>query len=119
MYHRLLTLADQPLEISAERIGDDLLVKLIGGDQAHIGVVSFGNSNEAIASKQWPGHQEFHLTEPWLIAIRKLIKGNVVVLAGVHYDDASLETLKLVTTTFDQELISFTTWLKENWEESK
>ena len=77
-------------------IGDDILVAIYGGDKPHIGAVSMAQArpgpgepppNSATESTFcYPDHKEDVLTKEASATLSRELGTNVVVVAGVHYD---------------------------------
>lgn len=72
-------------------LGSDCLIVISGGDHPHIGTVTTKTLNQDFKTERFPSHdgrlhQDHLLAEPLVQELAPLIKGNLVVLSGVHVD---------------------------------
>ncbi len=91
---------------SVKFIGDDLLVSIYGGDRPHIGAVSMayprpGNDNSDLISSTasvfcFSGHKEDDIAKSTSQLLARTINSNVVVTAGMHWDDIDKDGIKKV-----------------------
>lgn len=68
-------------------------VSLFGGDKPHIGAVGIVDPAGRITVTQFEDHREGILCQQWCEAFAKNGHIPAVVLAGVHYDNASKEEI--------------------------
>ena len=93
------------IHAQVQPIGDDLLVAIWGGTKPHIGAVGIAQPRPSLANpKRWsatssnftfPGHKEDLLVKEISEVLASGLHKNVVVTAGIHWDD--LEPRDLVT----------------------
>ena len=87
-------------------IGDDLLVSIYGGEKPHIGAVSMGfprpsNDNPELISSTasvfcFSGHKEDNIARDTAELLARTINSNVVVPAGMHWDEIDKDGIKKV-----------------------
>ncbi|MDP6709035.1 MAG: hypothetical protein QF893_22055 [Alphaproteobacteria bacterium] len=98
--------ADYLVEAEAVFIGDDLLVYIWGGDRPHIGAVAAAQPRPSLADPDtvsatasvltYLGHKEDEVVKWAAEAIAAALDTNVVVTAGIHWDDLSAEAVGIV-----------------------
>ena len=94
------------IEAEAVRIGLDALIYLWGGDRPHIGSVAAAQAGpsrkdpaniSATASViTFPGHKEDVIVKEAAEYMAAELDANVVVTAGMHWDDLSAEEIAVV-----------------------
>lgn len=94
------------IEAHVRFIGEDLLVAVWGGEKPHIGAVAVAqprpslkdpDSTSASASVICiPGHKEDDLSKTISLKLSSALNTNVVVTAGIHWDNISDEGIKMV-----------------------
>jgi hypothetical protein len=100
---------DEPhynLKSHVVRIGDDILVAIYGGDRPHIGAASMSQARPSLKDPSqtsatastfcYPDHKEDLLTKEVSMALSSALGVNVVVVAGVHYDDIDKDGIEQV-----------------------
>lgn len=95
------------ITLKAISIGDDLLVYITGGSP-HMGAVAAGTYTGGMATSSvitMPGHRDDRIVKDAAEKLSKQLKTNVVVVAGIHYDDITIkeinETLRLCDELID------------------
>lgn len=100
--------AEESFRVEAEAtfVGDDLLVAIWGGEKPHIGAVGAAQPRPSLADGDkvsatssvltYPGHKEDVVVKHAAEAISAALDTNVVVTAGIHWDDLSPEEIKIV-----------------------
>ncbi len=98
--------ADYLVEAEAVFIGDDLLVYIWGGERPHIGAVAAAQPRPSLADPDtvsatasvltYLGHKEDEVVKRAAEAIAAALDTNVVVTAGIHWDDLSAEAVGIV-----------------------
>ena len=88
---------DLVVEAEAVFIGEDLLVYIWGGDRPHIGAVAAAQPRPSLADPEklsatasvltYLGHKEDEVVKRAAEAIAAALDTNVVVTAGIHWDD--------------------------------
>ena len=94
------------IEAEALRIGDDYLVAIWGGEKPHIGAVAAAQPRPSLAKPDttsatasvicFPAHQEFEIARVASEKLAAALNCNVVVTAGVHWDNLGLEGIAAV-----------------------
>ncbi|MBW1972864.1 MAG: hypothetical protein JRI44_08520 [Deltaproteobacteria bacterium] len=87
-------------------VGDDIAVIIWGGDQPHIGSVAFAaprpsrKDPKKISSTASVftllGHKEDYITKEISEQLSSMLNKNVVVLAGMHWNNISSDGIKVV-----------------------
>jgi gallate decarboxylase subunit D len=85
-------------------IGEDLVVMIWGGDRPHVGAVSIGIPRPSLENPQITssttsvyaliGHKEDGLAKMIADKLASVLERNVVVTAGIHVDNISMEGIK-------------------------
>jgi hypothetical protein len=98
--------ADYPLHASAAFVGADLLVCIWGGERPHIGAVAAAQPRPSLADASarsatasvitFLGHKEDGVVKSVGEALAAALDTNVVVTAGIHWDDISPEGIAAV-----------------------
>jgi hypothetical protein len=97
---------DYVLEAEALRIGPDILVYIWGGERPHIGAVaaaqprpSLADANRTSATASvlcYVGHKEDGVAKEVAETLAARFDTNVVVTAGIHWDDLPADGIKTV-----------------------
>ncbi|MDH3239515.1 MAG: hypothetical protein OEO83_02500 [Alphaproteobacteria bacterium] len=97
---------DYVVEAEAVRIGPDILVYVWGGERPHIGAAAAAQPRPSLADPSktsatasvlsYVGHKEDDLTKEMAEAISARCKTNVVVTAGIHWDELSSGGIEVV-----------------------
>jgi hypothetical protein len=77
-------------------MGDDLVLLLKGGEKYHIGAVAMAIPYKNTASTSVIssyGHKDGELAKPLAEKVAKNLKKTVVLVAGLHIDDATKEDI--------------------------
>lgn len=87
------------IRIVRERIGEDILLIITGGDRPHVGAVSV--CDPAAAGDRCPelvldGHRDDAVSRPIAIAAAETTGRKTTVLCGLHYDRFTAETRSAV-----------------------
>ena len=96
------------IESEAVRIGSDILIYIWGGERPHIGSVAAAQPRpsrkdparvSATASVMtFPGHKEDVIVKEAAEYIAAGLDTNVVVTAGIHWDDLDAEKIAVIMT---------------------
>jgi len=88
------------------RAGMDWIVAVTGGDRPHVGAVAAACRTTGVnhpAKTAYsasvitlPGHQEDEIAKNTALALAKALGGNVVVSAGMHWDNITPQGIKAV-----------------------
>ena len=94
------------LSAGVRLIGDDILVAIWGGEKPHIGAVaaaqprpSLKDSNVMSSSASvicYLGHKEDELAKTAAETLAAALNNNVVVTAGIHWDNLSQEDIRRI-----------------------
>jgi putative aminopeptidase FrvX len=79
-----------------EKIGDDLVFFLGGGERSHIGGVVICEPRKKPKAIRITGHYDDIVLKPIALAACKKYKVKVVALGGVHVDQATKQEIKLL-----------------------
>jgi len=89
-----------------QEMGQDLLVSIWGGTRPHIGAVGIGVPRPSLRDpRKWSatssnftflGHKEDILVKRISERLASQVKKNVVVIAGIHWDDISGKEIKSI-----------------------
>jgi hypothetical protein len=85
------------IEALVEKIGEDLLIAIWGGDRYHIGAVAAAQPRPSLRDKReisatasvfcYVGHKDDLVAKEAAERISSALNTNVVVAAGIHWDD--------------------------------
>ncbi len=94
------------LSASVRQIGQDYLVAIWGGDKPHIGAVAMAQPRPSLRDPEvtsstasvfaYVGHKEDELAKAAADIIAATLKTNVVVAAGIHWDNLPPEGIQRV-----------------------
>ena len=94
------------VEAFVKEIGQDLLVAIWGGERHHIGAVAVAQSRPSLRDHRlrsatasvftYPGHKDDIIAKEAAEMISSALDTNVIVTAGVHWDDIDEEGIKSV-----------------------
>ena len=97
---------DYDLSASVRRIGRDLLVAIWGGEKPHIGAVAMAQPRPSLKDPEvtsstasvfsYVGHKEDELAKATAEILAATFKTNVIVTAGIHWDDLPEEGIQRV-----------------------
>ncbi len=89
-----------------QQLGQDLLVSIWGGTRPHLGAVGMATPRPSLQNPQkWSatssnftfiGHKEDVLVKPVSEKLAARWRGNVVVVAGIHWDAMSPQEIKTI-----------------------
>ena len=98
------------IHATAMLIGDDLLVAIWGGTKPHIGAVAVALPRPSLADPQVTsstssvftllGHKEDEVVKTVSERLSAQLERNVVVTAGIHWDDLSEEAIEEIMHNF-------------------
>jgi hypothetical protein len=94
------------LHAHTQRMGQDLLVSIWGGTRPHIGAVGMAIPRPSLRDpKKWSatssnftfiGHKEDTLVKVISEKLATELRRNVVVVAGIHWDDLTAQEIKII-----------------------
>jgi len=89
-----------------QQLGQDLLVSIWGGTRPHLGAVGMATPRPSLEDpRKWSatssnftfiGHKEDALVKPVSEKLATQWRGNVVVVAGMHWDGMSAREIKTI-----------------------
>ena len=89
-----------------QQLGPDLLVSIWGGTLPHIGAVGMATPRPSLSDpEKWSatssnftfvGHKEDAVVKPIAEKLAAQCRGNVVVVAGIHWDDMTAREIRTV-----------------------
>jgi len=82
--------------LKQEKIGDNLLFVLGGGEKSHIGGIVVCEPGEKAKAIRLEGHFDDIVLKPIAEAACKKYKTKVVAVGGVHVDNATKEEINLL-----------------------
>jgi len=82
--------------LKQEKIGDNLLFVLGGGEKSHIGGVVICEPGRAVQTIRLEGHYDDIVLKPIAEAACKKYKTTVVAVGGIHVDNATKEEIDLL-----------------------
>ena len=95
---------DTKLEAEIKLQGNDLIVRIYGGTQPHIGSVAIGiphpslkdpaKNSATVSIYTLVGHKDDHLAKVMCQHLAKSLNTTVVVIAGFHIESATQEQIK-------------------------
>ncbi len=93
-----------PVQARATFLDTGLLVLVTGGCLTHVGAVSTGEPDGAVATQAFPGHKDQFISEPWARALAQRSGQRACVVCGIHYDHATGEEISAIVATCDEML---------------
>lgn len=101
----------QKITLEARWIGEDLVTTVYGGDTAHVGGVSVASVSESryrrvptisVSTISVPGHKEYVLSSPLAERICREMQCTVILMLGIHLEQASSEDIATVSSLVDE-----------------
>lgn len=80
------------VSLKSYKMGDDLVLLLQGGEKPHIGAVALAIPYKETASASLisaPEHKDGDLAKPLSEKVAKALKTKVILVVGIHIDDAT------------------------------
>jgi hypothetical protein len=98
-----------------QEVGQDILVSIWGGTRPHIGAIGIAVPRHSLKNpKKWsatssnftfPGHKEDTLVKKISERLATQLRKNVVVTAGIHWDNISPQEIKIIETILTEKRI--------------
>ena len=98
--------SEYDISASVRRIGPDILVAIWGGEKPHIGAVAMAQPRPSLKDPKvtsatasvfaFVGHKEDELAKAAAQVLAATLKTNVVVAAGIHWDNLPPEGIQQV-----------------------
>ena len=98
------------VDLNSFEMGDDLVIMLTGGNKPHIGAVALAipykqTSSASLLSVY--GHKDGEIAKPLAEKVSKVSKKTVVVIVGIHLDNATKEDIQKVIYNSNNEVDKF------------
>lgn len=93
------------IEAKAYCMGNDLIVLVGGGTHPHAGAFTVhraATTAEQNMSVCFPGHRDDIVAQKFLSVLSELWDGTVIVIAGIHVDQATQEDIRLLLSASDE-----------------
>lgn len=84
------------IRVSCEYLGEDLLVKISGGDKPHIGAVALSEDGQNGRELHFPTHKDQYPAMKIASKLGEELGIHVVCVCGIHYNDFGKEELEMV-----------------------
>ncbi len=98
------------VNLDSYKIGDDLVLILKGGEKHHVGAVAIAIPYKNTASTSVIsvyGHKDSELAKPLAEKVAKNLKKIVVLIAGLHIDDATQEDIQKLVNNSNKRIEQF------------
>ncbi len=98
------------VDLESYEMGDDLVLMLKGGEKHHVGAVAMAIPYKDTASTSIIsayGHKDGELAKPLAEKVAKNLKKTVVLVAGLHIDDASKEDIQKLVENSNKAIDDF------------
>jgi len=82
--------------LDKKELDDDLVLILGGGEKSHIGGIVFCEQGKKPQTIKFDNHYDYVVLEIMAEAACKKYKKNIVVVGGIHIDNATKEEIKIV-----------------------
>lgn len=98
------------VDLNSFEMGDGLVLMLTGGNKPHIGAVALAipykqTSSASLLSVY--GHKDGEIAKPLAEKVSKEIKKTVVVIVGIHLDNATKEDIQKFINNSNSEVDKF------------
>jgi hypothetical protein len=105
------------VELKSFKMGDDLVLMLTGGNKPHIGAAALAIPYKQTSSASLLtvyGHKDGEIAKPLAEKVSKKIKKTVVVIVGIHLDNATLNDINMFIKNSNKEVDTFLESYNEN-----
>ncbi len=119
-------LARGSVSLESKNIGEDLVVIIYGGDSPHVGGAAIAyvtksryrdDLTTSVSILSFPGHKDYILAQSTAEKLASTLNKSVVVIAGVHINDATHEQIDEVITTVNSMIDDMVSQLQPSREE--
>ncbi|KYJ86751.1 hypothetical protein [Sulfurovum riftiae] len=90
------------VHLEAYNIGNDRLVIITGGEEAHIGSASLAEAGQEVRTISKKGHKDHVVSEKVASFIYDKIEKDTLVVCGIHIDHATPEEIGLLVENAQQ-----------------
>ena len=98
------------VRLESYNIGKDMLIVITGGEEDHIGAASLIEEKDHVQTIIKKGHQDHVISEKMANIIYDTIGKDLLVVCGIHIDDASKEEINIL---MDNAQVCMDIFLKE------
>lgn len=98
------TLFGYPISCRLEILDAGIHVLLTGGCRTHIGAFSSAVLDGSVETRVFPGHKDHFVSEPWAKSLAAKTGQPVLVVCGIHYDNASKDEICQIMKATDEML---------------
>ena len=84
------------VRLESYNIGKDMLIVITGGEEDHIGAASLIEEKDHVQTIIKKGHQDHVISEKMANIIYDTIGKDLLVVCGIHIDDASKEEIDIL-----------------------
>jgi hypothetical protein len=105
------------VDLKSIKMGDDLVLILTGGNKPHIGAAALAIPYKQTSSASLLtvyGHKDGEIAKPLAEKVSKKIKKTVVVIVGIHFDNATLNDINMFIDNSNKEVDRFLESYKED-----
>ena len=82
--------------LKSHKIGKDILIIITGGEEDHIGSATLIEEKDHLQTMIKKGHQDHVISEKMANIIYDTIGKDLLVVCGIHIDDASKEEIDIL-----------------------
>ncbi|MFW9946583.1 MAG: hypothetical protein ACFFBZ_12970 [Promethearchaeota archaeon] len=98
------------VDLNSFEMGDGLVLMLTGGNKPHIGAVALAipykqTSSASLLSVY--GHKDGEIAKPIAEKVSKVIRKTIVVIVGIHLDNATKEDIQQFINNSNNEVDKF------------
>lgn len=84
------------VRLTSQKIGEDLLVIITGGEKEHIGSATLKEEKDGIQTISKKNHKDYVVAEQLIELIYDTIKKDILVVCGIHIDHATKEEIDIL-----------------------
>ncbi|WP_415406569.1 hypothetical protein ACLHDG_12450 [Sulfurovum sp. CS9] len=98
------------VRLESYTVGNDMLIIITGGEEEHIGSATLIEEKGHLQTMIKKGHKDHIVSEKMATIIYDTIGKDLLVICGIHIDDASKEDIDILV---DNTQVCVNTFLKE------
>jgi len=84
------------VRLESYNIGKDMLIVITGGDETHIGSATLIEAKGHLQTMIKKGHKDHVVSEKMANIIHDIIGKDILVVCGIHIDDASKKEIDIL-----------------------